>query len=190
MESVLVINGATRENGNTDVIISKLVEGIRIAGLNVKCATLRALKISDCIGCCQCLRESTCHFQDDMTGLRDAVVDADVLVFASPIYWCEVTALMKKFIDRLYFYHHKGNSSLVAGKKALILTTLGEKDIAYESEVLIEFYKRCMRSLDVIILDMLFFPELMEKEAIEQRPDYLEIALNTGKNMMALLRNS
>jgi len=189
MERILVINGATREDGNTDVIVKKLAEGIQTAGLNVKCATLRTLKISDCIGCCQCLRESTCHFQDDMTKLRDDVVDADVLVFASPIYWCEVTALMKTFIDRLYFYHHKVNSPLVAGKKALILTTLGEKDAAYESEVLIEFYKRCLCSLGITILDKLFFPELMEKRDIQQRPDYLEIALNTGKNITALLRN-
>ncbi|MFC1911582.1 flavodoxin family protein [Chloroflexota bacterium] len=189
MERILVINGATREDGNTDVIVKKLAEGILTAGLKVRCVTLRELNISDCIGCCQCLRESTCHFQDDMTGLRDAVVAADVLVFASPIYWCEVTALMKTFIDRLYFYHHKANSSLVAGKKALLLTTLGEKDAAYESEVLIEFYKRCLRSLGITILDMLFFPELMEKEDIEQRPDYLEIALNTGKKIAASVSN-
>ena len=39
MESVLIINGATRENGNTDVIVSKLAEGIGIAGLNVRCAS-------------------------------------------------------------------------------------------------------------------------------------------------------
>ena len=116
-----------------------------------------------------------------MTERRDMVIKSDVLVFASPIYWCEVTGLMKTFIDRLYFFHHEENKHLIAGKKALMITTLGEKDAAYESEILTEFYKRCMHSLKIDILNMIYYPDLMEKDAFANKPEYSTAAYNTGK---------
>jgi len=94
--------------------------------------------------------------------------------------------LMKTFIDRLYFFHHKENSQLIAGKKAIIITTLGEKDVDYECQVLVEFYKRCMHSLGIEIIDWLFFNDLMEKEAIKRKPAYLKQAFEAGKRLAAL----
>ena len=90
---------------------------------------------------------------------------------------------MKTFIDRLYFFHHKENNHLVAGKKALVITTLGEKDANYESQVLVEFYKRLFHSLQIDILDMLSFPELMEKEAITKKPEYTRAAYSAGTKL-------
>ena len=181
MKRVLVLNGSMRENGNTDAIISSFTKGVNAAGFNEQVAVLRELKINDCIGCCQCQREQTCNHTDDMTHLRDMIVKSDVLVFASPNYWCEVTGLMKTFIDRLYFFHHKENKHLIAGKKALIITTLGEKDADYECRVLVEFYKRCMHSLGVEIINWLFFADLMEKDAIKKRPSYLTQSYEAGR---------
>jgi multimeric flavodoxin WrbA len=178
---VLVLNGSTRENGNTDAIIASFIEGVNAGGLSVGSVVLRELMINDCIGCCQCQRERTCHFEDDMTELRDMIRKSDVLVFASPNYWCEITGLMKTFIDRLYFFHHKENSQLIAGKKAIIITTLGEKDVDYECQVLVEFYKRCMHSLGIEVINWLFFPDLMDRDAIKQKPAYLKQVFDAGK---------
>ncbi len=180
---VLVINGSTREGGNTDAILKSFMQGVSEGGLNIREAVLRDLAINNCVGCCKCQKERQCNFQDDMTELRDMVIKSDVLVFASPIYWCEITGLMKTFIDRFYFFHHKENSNLVAGKKALIITTLGEKDSDYESRVLVDFYKRFFHSLQIDILEMLSFPDLMEKEAITEKPEYLTKAFKAGKRL-------
>lgn len=182
-EEILAINGATRECGNTDAIVKKFVGGVQAAGLDVQSATLRELNISDCIGCCKCLKESNCNFRDDMTHLRDAIVKSEILVFASPLYFCEVTGLMKNFLDRLYFFYHDVNKHLVSGKRALIITTLGEKETDYETVVLEEFYKRFLRTLDLTLLDMVYFADLMEKDAINQKPEYLERIFNIGKNL-------
>jgi len=184
---VLVINGATREGGNTDTIVNLFIEGAKAAGLTTDCVTLRDLKIADCIGCCTCLRESTCHFDDDMKGLRKKIIDSAVLVLASPLYFSEVTGLMKTFIDRLYFFYHEVNKKMIAGKKAFIITTLGEKEIGSETEVVEESYKRLLRALDLKLMDMRYFPDLMEKESIQQKPTYLEEAYNMGKRIPALL---
>jgi multimeric flavodoxin WrbA len=183
VKRVLVLNGSTRESGNTDALIASFLDGVNKGGLNVQTAVLRELTIDNCVGCCQCRREGTCHFMDDMTHLRGMIMKSDVLVFASPNYWCEVTGLMKTFIDRLYFFHHKENNHLIAGKKAIIITTLGEKDADYECQVLVEFYRRCMNSLGIEILDWLFFSDLMEKEAIKKKPAYLKKAFEAGRTL-------
>lgn len=184
---VLMVNGATREGGNTDTITNLFVEGAQGAGLKISCATLRNLKIADCIGCCTCLRESKCHFDDDMTGLRQNIMDSHVLVFASPLYFCEVTGLMKTFIDRLYFFYHDVNKKMIAGRHVLVITTFGEKEVGLETEIIEESYKRLLHALDLKLLDMRFFPDLMEKESISQKPTYLEEAYNLGKRIPALL---
>ena len=187
MKRVLVLNGSVRENGNTDAIIASFTAGVNAAGFNIHVAVLRELQINDCIGCCQCQREQTCSHTDDMTNLRNMIIKSDVLVFASPNYWCEVTGLMKTFIDRLYFFHHKENKHLITGKKAVIITTLGEKDADYECQVLVEFFKRCMHSLGVEVINWLFFPDLMEREAIEKHPEYLKQSLEAGEALAGLV---
>jgi len=187
MRRVLIINGSMREKGNTDAIIAAFMEGVNKGGMNVQTVVLRDLSINGCIGCCQCRREQICHFGDDVAHLRDMIMKSDVLVFASPNYWCEVTGLMKTFIDRLYFFHHKENNHLIAGKKAIIITTLGEKDADYECHVLVEFYKRCMHSLGIEIINWLFFADLMEKEAINNKPAYLKQSFEAGRALAELV---
>ena len=185
---VLVLNGSPRDNGNTDAVVNSFMQGVNAGGRTVRAAVLRELTINNCVGCGHCRRAQTCQFTDDMTELRDMIVKSDMIVFASPNYWCEITGLMKTFIDRLYFFHHKENSHLIAGKKAIIITTLGEKDADYECQVLVEFYRRCMHSLAIEIIDWLFFPELMEKEAIREKPAYLKQAFEAGK-ALAVFKN-
>jgi multimeric flavodoxin WrbA len=181
---ITVINGSPREGGNTDAILEKLMEGARSNALDIRYFKLRDVKIHHCIGCCTCKRESRCHFDDDMTDLRQSIQECDSMIFASPVYWCEITGLMKTFIDRLYFYHHPENSHLISNKKSLILSTLGEKDnVEYETAILIEFYRRAFNSLNVEILDMLFFSDLMEKEAILEKSEYLDQAFSVGRKL-------
>ena len=184
--SVLLINGATREGGNTDAVLQSFAEGAREAGLDVRVAVLRDLRIADCIGCCQCLREGTCSIDDDMSGLREAIEGADVLVLASPIYWCEVTGLLKTCIDRFYIYHHERNRHRVEGKRAVTLTTLGEAGVEYEASVLVEFYRRLLASLRIELTDSLFFPALMERRDIEAHPEYREQAFQPGRRLQGL----
>lgn len=186
---ILVINGATREDGNTDTIVSLFAEGAQAAGFHAEGIHLRDLTIADCIGCCTCLRESKCHFEDDMTELRQKIIDSSVLVFASPLYFCEVTGLMKTFIDRLYFFYHDVNKKMVRGTKVLILTTLGEKEAGFETEIVEESYKRLLKALDMNLVEMHFFPDLMEKESIQQKPAYLQMAYNIGKGTPAVLKS-
>ena len=173
---ILVMNGSARKDGNTDAVVAAYTRGIRETGVDVLEVRLRELVINECLGCLRCRDEQKCSFQDDMTELREMLLKSDIVVLASPVYWCEITGLLKTFIDRLYFFHHRVNSHLLSGKKAVIITTLAEKDPAHECSIIVEFYRRCMRSLGIEILDMLFYPDLEDRGAAEAKPTYLKAA--------------
>lgn len=186
-KSILVINGSPRDGGNTDAILSMFIKGAKIMQREPIYRKLRELNIAECIGCCKCRGESICEFEDDMTLMRRDIEDSELLIFATPNYWCEVTGLMKTFMDRLYFYHHPANSSLISGKKALIISTMGEAtNIEYESALLIEFFTRTMKSLKIEMLDTVLFYGLMEKDDIATKPEYLELAFDLGKRLVSL----
>ena len=184
---ILVMNGSARKDGNTDAIVAAYVKGICETGVNALEVRLRDLVINECVGCLRCRDEQKCSFQDDMTELRDMLLKSDIVVLASPVYWCEITGLLKTFIDRLYFYHHRVNSHLLSGKKAVIITTLAEQDAARECSIIVEFYRRCMRSLSIEILDMLFYPDLGDTGAAGAKPAYLKAARHAA---VQLCRNA
>ncbi|OGW04189.1 MAG: hypothetical protein A2889_08060 [Nitrospinae bacterium RIFCSPLOWO2_01_FULL_39_10] len=185
-ESVLIVNGATRINGNTDILVEKIIEGANKSCLNPPLVELRNKHISNCIGCYKCLRESECNFQDDMTEIRNQINAAELMILASPLYWCGVTGLMKTFLDRLFFYYHPENKALIAGKKAIIVTPMNQKNVDFESEVLVEFYNRLFGCLGVKIINMLFFSNIMEKGSVLKKLEYLEQAYAIGTNLKDL----
>ncbi|MFA4916414.1 MAG: flavodoxin family protein [Syntrophales bacterium] len=153
-KSLLIINGATRARGNTDILLERLIAGVEETKLNYSLIELRNKQISNCIGCYQYLRTSECSCRDDMTQIRAPIEDTALMIFASPLYWCGVTGLMKTFIDRLFFYYHPDTKPLILGKKAAILTPMNQKNIKFESQVLVEFYKRLFGCLGVDMVDM------------------------------------
>src|SRR3989338_10361440 len=159
-ESVLIVNGSTRINGNTDILVEKIIEGANKSCLNPPLVELRNKHISNCIGCYKCLRESECNFQDDMTEIRNQINAAELMILASPLYWCGVSGLMKTFLDRLFFYYHPQSRNSISGKKAMIVTPMNQNDVSHESEVLIEFYKRLFNCLGVKIVNMFFFSDI------------------------------
>ena len=97
-KNILVINGATRQNGNTDIIINKIIEGSLNEKVKINLIKLRNKNISDCIGCYTCYKKNKCSINDDMTEIRDSINRSDMIIFASPTYWWGVTGLMKIFI--------------------------------------------------------------------------------------------
>ena len=185
-DTVLIINGATRTRGNTDIIVEKIIDGIKDSGTDVELIKLREKNISNCIGCYQCMKRSTCSFDDDMTDIRKYINEIEVMILASPLYWCGVTGLMKVFLDRLFFYYHSKNRSLIAGKQAIIVTPMNQKDIGVESELLVEFYRRLFNCLGVGIVDMFYFNDIMEKGAVLDKPKHLEQAYSIGANLKKL----
>lgn len=185
-KTALVINGTARGNGNTDILVNKIIEGATDAGVSITLTELRKKIISNCIGCYRCMKDSICSLQDDMTEIRDTMHTADVMILASPLYWWGVTGSMKTFIDRLFLYYHSRNKPLISGKNAVIVTPLAEDDVASTADLLVEFYTRLCDRLEVNIAEMVFFEGLMDKRIVWERPKFLEKAYALGENISKL----
>ena len=98
--NILIFNGSPRKRGNTDLLLTRIEEGIHHAGHTAEHINLAHLVIHPCTGCGHCEAEGQCIFIDDMTPLYQKIDAANRIVIGSPIYFYGVTAQAKAFIDR------------------------------------------------------------------------------------------
>jgi multimeric flavodoxin WrbA/putative sterol carrier protein len=100
---ILAINGSPRgKKSNTDRILQPFLEGAREAGAETETVYLKGKKINYCLGCFTCWSKTpgVCVHQDDMPALLEKLRQADITVYATPLYVFTVTAQMKAFMDR------------------------------------------------------------------------------------------
>ena len=103
-KNIIVLNGAARKNGNTAKLVDAFVDGARSAGHQVKVFYLDGMDIGSCKGCLGAGKDSghPCSQKDDMDQIYAEFANADVVVFASPLYFWTVTGTLKTAADRLY----------------------------------------------------------------------------------------
>lgn len=100
-KKVLAIVSSPRKNGNTELLVDEFVKGAQEAGHEVEKLCLREKKIAPCLACEACLRNGgTCVQKDDMAGVLQKLIDADVIVLSTPVYYYSISAQMKTMIDR------------------------------------------------------------------------------------------
>lgn len=98
----LLLNGSPRE-GNTCAALEALKKGMKnIPDLEIREVKANDVKVSPCIACEACGTNSHCAFDDDTNDIIDTVEAADILVFATPVYWWGMTAQLKSIIDKFY----------------------------------------------------------------------------------------
>ena len=100
MKKVLVISTSLRENSNSESLADEFVRGAQDSGNQVEKVSLRGKSISFCRGCFACLKAGRCVIDDDASVIAEKMLNADVLVFASPIYYYEMCGQMKTLLDR------------------------------------------------------------------------------------------
>lgn len=123
--NVLAVLGSPRKEGNTSLLLDKYLEGLATHNdVKIEKALLGEKNIFPCKSCYACKNKSNsgCVIKDDMTDLYKSVKESDVLVFATPIYWWNMSAQMKIFIDRLFGLQDVKDFE---GKKAVLLMTYG-----------------------------------------------------------------
>ena len=107
-KNILVISTSLRSNSNSDILADYFMKGAKSAGNNVEKISLKDKNIAFCKGCLACLRTKKCVINDDAVEIADKMCSADVIVFATPIYYYEMSGQMKTLLDR-------GNSTILPG---------------------------------------------------------------------------
>lgn len=106
MVDVLGISGSPRKSGNSDMLLERVLKGVRDEGRSTDTAALRDFAFQSCIGCERCRDDKHCTgLQDDMQLIYPKISDSKGLVIVSPVHSYTVTALVKAFLDRLYCYY-------------------------------------------------------------------------------------
>ena len=101
MSRVLVITTSLRVKSNSDILAERLIAGAKDAGHEVEHISLKGKEIKFCIGCLVCQKTQKCVLKDDALEMAEKVKNADTLVFATPIYYYEMSGQMKTLLDRL-----------------------------------------------------------------------------------------
>jgi multimeric flavodoxin WrbA len=97
---VLAIMGSPRRHSNTEILLDKALEGATEAGAEVEKVLISKLRISPCLEIYACFKDGNCSIRDDMQALYDKLLEADHIVFASPIFFYGITSQAKAVIDR------------------------------------------------------------------------------------------
>ena len=100
MKNVLIISASPRKGGNSDTLCDRFAQGAEESGHKVEKVFLADKNIGYCRGCGVCNSIHKCVQKDDMAEIMDKMVNADVIVFATPVYFYTMDAQLKTLIDR------------------------------------------------------------------------------------------
>ena len=100
MKKIVILSTSLRQNSNSDRLAKEFARGAIEAGHEVTYIRLLDKNIHFCIGCLACQKSGVCVLQDDMTSILAAMKAADSIVFATPIYYYEMSGQMKTLLDR------------------------------------------------------------------------------------------
>lgn len=100
-KKVLILSGSPRQGGNSDLLCDEFLRGAQEAGHKVEKIRVASKKVAPCSGCYYCRdHRGACVHKDDMAEILQKMIDADVLVLASPVYFYSIDAQLKAVIDR------------------------------------------------------------------------------------------
>ena len=102
MKKVLIIQGGGRPNGNTSQLVGAFVKGAEEAGHQVETISLLKNEVKGCLGCNACRYGKPCIQKDSFNDMIPKIKEADLLVFASPLYFWTISSRIKAFIERFY----------------------------------------------------------------------------------------
>ena len=99
-KKVLILSSSPRKGGNSETLAAAFAKGAQEAGNQVETVHLREKNYGFCRGCLACLKLGHCVIKDDAVEVTAKMHDADVLVFATPVYYYSVSGQLKTMLDR------------------------------------------------------------------------------------------
>lgn len=101
MKKILAFNGSPRPSGNTAHLLGAFLSGTEENGLSPELYFPHKMNLKECTGCLRCNVLKRCSLQDDeWEEISTKIIEADILVFGSPIYFHHVPSSLKKLLDR------------------------------------------------------------------------------------------
>ena len=142
--NILILSGSPRKGGNTELLAEAFAKGAS-AQHHVEIVFVRDYKVNPCLGCNACFKTNgICAQKDDMAMIYEKMNKADVLVIASPVYFCGISAQLKAVIDR---FHNPIRDSFHIKKMALLL--VGAASLPELFDAILTEYNLCLRFFNI-----------------------------------------
>lgn len=183
MKNVLGIVGSPRKNGNTHVMVLRILEGARNAGCNTEAIFLGDLTISECDGCHACWSENhVCSKNDDMKDLYPKIMESDAIVFGTPVYWFAPTAIMKAFMDRFVFFNCPANRKKIRNKTGVIAVPF-EDGTLETSDLVVGFFERSLAYLEMRLTGKVLAPGVTIRGEVRNRKRIMDRCYSLGRRL-------
>jgi len=184
---VLGIYGSPRKGGNTDVLLDEALRGAGITGAEVSPVRCCDLKISGCAECGGCDQTGVCVIDDDMQEVYPKLLEANVVILASPIFFYGISSQAKALIDRcqamwcrrMLEKTPEERRTFAGGRGHLIYVGATKGQNLFEGAQLVAKY--FYDALDMSYEGGVFVHKVEKKGDIAQRPDVLKQAYELGK---------
>lgn len=128
-KKIVVITGSPRKNGNSFAMTKAFIKAAEAKGHTVTRFDAALKNVGGCHACETCYSTGkACTFDDDFNTIAPAILEADVVVFSTPVYWYSIPAQVKGVLDKMFSFCVAGKD--IAGKKCAIITCCEEDDMS------------------------------------------------------------
>ena len=183
---VLGIMGSPRIGGNTDLLLDEALKGAKSQGADTEKIVVDKLKISPCREYNGCLRDGNCVIRDDMDDIYLKLLEADIVIVASPMFFYGLTAQVKALIDRCqalwarrYVLKQSPPGSARKGAFIAVGATKG-KQLFDGSKLTLKYF---FEAIGVDYADELLVRGVDKRGDIKKHPTALQDALELGKRL-------
>ena len=147
MKKILVLSASARKGGNTDSLCDEFIRGAESMGHSVEKIYVAFMQVNGCIGCRACQSNGGhCVQKDDMALIYEKIKEADVIVFASPVYFYSFNSQLKAMMDRTFAIE-----KVISGKTVYLITTGAAPKKEYMSLIAEHFrkYISCFNNMTI-----------------------------------------
>lgn len=179
MKKVIVVYSSYRKGGNSELLAEEFAKGATDAGNTVERIFLRDLNINFCRGCLACQKIGKCVINDDLAKLIDVVRNADVLCFATPIYYYAISGQLKTFLDRMNPIFAIGHNF----RDVYLITSANDTDPSAMDTAVSDIQGWCACFSGVSLAGVVRGNSTNNIGDIKKYPNKLIEAYNLGKNL-------
>lgn len=133
MKKILILSASPRKGGNSDTLCDEFIKGANESGHSTEKIYLDDMKMGFCKACYACKKTGVCFQNDDVNLVLDKMINADVIVMATPVYFYTMNAQMKTLIDRALPKYY--TDIKISGKDFYFIATAAEERAAMERTI-------------------------------------------------------
>ena len=180
MKIIAIIGSPHGMKGNTAPIVNEILKSAQNVGAQTEIFLLSELLVNPCRGCEVCCKTGKCVIDDDFIKIRNAMLDADGIILASPNHMYNVSAQMKALLDRCYSTCH---CQTLKGKYSAVVVTSGGPDAGVGEEYLL--YVLGKLGLWTVGSICAVIGQLADEE---ERSKIMESAVSLGRRMVKAIK--